>query len=58
MRHIQQQLGLLWLELREIFSIHDPGRCPSTEDGKHVWSSPLSRSKGFDGCIWCGKRRK
>ena len=32
-------------------------RCHHTEDGKHVYD-PYTRAHGFDGCIWCGKRRE
>lgn len=58
MRHLKLCLRLFLLELCELFSSYDPGKCPSTEDGKHVWSDPVTRANGFDGCIWCGKRRK
>lgn len=32
-------------------------RCPQTEDGKHIYD-PYVRANGFDGCIWCGRKRE
>jgi hypothetical protein len=50
-------IRLAWLEFLEWLLPEPLTRCPHTEDGKHVYDQ-FTRANGFDGCIWCGRKRE
>lgn len=65
MKRVRTCLRVTWLSIRLTclefleWLLPDPvTRCSGTDSGEHKWSDSYSRANGFDGCIWCGRKRE